>query len=244
MSTRTGMKLRRPLIAALLALLTGVTCANAATIQRTYSYFSIGGTTLDEIQANLEKYGPHVESTGSRHPGATRIEFRSRIGYEQTTPSNNLGRLFFAAQNLNRLFDPGAFRDLYNASTHCRIRSADVTVAAKVILPRWRRNSAAASDVRLIWATLESDIGRHEESHVVIAKNHGRLLEEELRKVSGQPSCDAAAQKADEVTRRVLAMHEREQQRFDRIESKNFEKRLLNLLKYRLEQSAARRQPN
>lgn len=238
------MNLRRPLIAAFLALLSGVTCANAATIQRTYSYFSIGGTTLDEIQANLEKYGPHVESTGSRHPGATRIEFRSRIGYEQTAPSSNMGRLLFAMQGLDRLFEPGVFRDRYRASSHCRIRSADVTVTAKVILPRWRRNSAAASDVRLIWETLESDIRRHEESHVVMAKNHGRLLEEELRKVGRQASCDAAAQKADEVTRMVLAMHEREQQRFDRIESKNFEKRLLNLLKYRLEQSVARRQQN
>ena len=182
----------------------------SAVLNKTYSYFSIGGSTLDEIQDELSKNGPHVESTGARHPGATKMEFRSRIGYQQT-------------------------------KSGCRINSAHVTVKANVILPRWRRSAKAEADVRFVWSTLESDIKRHEESHVIIAKNHARMLEEELLKIGRQKTCEIAAEKAETVNQRVLARHDREQQRFDRVESKNFEKRLMNLLKYRLEQASRSR---
>ena len=72
-------------LTALLALaLAGAGPAGAANLTKTYSYFSIGGSTLDEIQSELSRRGPHVNSTGLRHPGATRMEFNSRIGYANT----------------------------------------------------------------------------------------------------------------------------------------------------------------
>jgi predicted secreted Zn-dependent protease len=187
-----------------LLAMAGVT--SAAVLNKTYSYFSIGGSTLDEIQAELSRRGPHVESTGARHPGATRMEFNSRVGYRQD-------------------------------KNGCRISSATVTVKAKVILPRWRRSSKADADVRFIWATLESDIKRHEESHVVIAKNHARMLEDKLLGMGRQKNCDIAAKKAEQLNQKILALHDREQQRFDRVEAVNFERRLMRLLKYRMEQA-------
>lgn len=193
-------------------LLGSATVVSAASLNKTYSYFAIGGSTLDEIQAELNKHGPQVASTGSRHPGATKMEFNSRVGYQQT--------------------DRG-----------CKISTANVSVKARVILPRWR-NKKADADVRFIWSTLASDIKRHEESHVVIAKNHARMLEDQLLAIGRQKNCDIASAKAETVSQKVLAAHDREQQRFDRVEGMNFEKRLLNLLRYRMEQAETRAKKN
>lgn len=176
--------------------------AGAASISKTYSYFTIGGTTLEEIETELNTRGPQVQSTGRRHPGATRMEFKTRLGYSKT---NN----------------------------GCVISKAEVSVEAKVILPRWRHRSASDPGTRFVWDTLSADIKRHEESHVLIAKNHARELEIALKAISRQRDCDVAAAKASDVTSRILAKHDAAQDRFDVIEGRNFEKRLLRLLEYR-----------
>ena len=199
----------------LLALgLFGLTCAPApaASLAKTYAYFSIGGSTLEEIEKELTARGPQVKSTGHRHPGATRMEFTSRVGYAEKN-----GR--------------------------CSVVSARVTVQVKIILPRWRQRGHAAQDVRLIWDTLESDIRRHEESHVVIAKNHARELEDALTEIGRQKDCATAKTRVKATTDRVLAAHDAAQERFDRIEGINFESRLLRLLKYRMERIESGRLP-
>lgn len=61
--------------------------AAAANIVKSYSYFRIGGRTLDEIEDQLAKRGPEVKTTGLRHPGATRMSFSTRIGYAQKPDS-------------------------------------------------------------------------------------------------------------------------------------------------------------
>jgi predicted secreted Zn-dependent protease len=176
----------------------------AATTSKSYSYFTIGGSTLAQIEKELARRGPKVASTGARHPGATQMEFNSRIGYA----------------------DKG---------TSCAVTKVRVSVKAKVILPRWTRPRAAEADVRLVWDALSSDIKRHEESHIVIAQSHSRDLEQALAAIRPQKSCAAAAAKAKAVTARVLASHDRAQERFDRVEGRNFEKRILKLIEYRLQ---------
>ncbi|TPN88235.1 DUF922 domain-containing protein [Mesorhizobium sp. CU2] len=74
--------MNRPLLCVLMLALTAP-AASAANLVKTYSYFSVGGRTLDEIQNQLSKNGPEVKSTGSRHPGATQMAFTNRISYEQ-----------------------------------------------------------------------------------------------------------------------------------------------------------------
>ncbi len=123
--------------------------ADAANLSKTYSYFTVGGTTLDQLESQLASRGPKVKSTGRRHPGATQMEFSTKLSYAQS-------------------------------NGYCRVDKATVSVKAKVILPRWGQRGKAAEDVRVIWDTLSSDIKRHEESHVVIAKNHARELEQAL----------------------------------------------------------------
>ncbi|CAG1004127.1 MAG: DUF922 domain-containing protein [Rhizobiaceae bacterium] len=198
---------KRILLTAALSFL-ALAPAVAAGLTKSYSYFTIGGVTVEEIERELNLRGPQVRSTGNRHPGATRMEFKSRVKY-------------------------GMKKD------RCAVVDARVTVEARIILPRWSKRSKADDDVRLIWDTLSADIKRHEESHVVIAKNHARELENALRAISPQRDCAAAEAKVAAATDAVLARHDEEQQRFDRIEGINFESRLLRLLRYRMERIEA-----
>lgn len=178
--------------------------AAAETVSKSYSYFGIGGTTFEQIESELFKRGPHVKSTGSRHLGATRMNFTTKIGYA-------------------------------NDGRRCRIVSAQTTVKASIVLPKWRQRRRSDSDVRIFWDTLFADIKRHEERHVEIAKAHARELEQALKSPVRYKSCEEAAAKAKEITARVLAKHDRAQLEFDRVEGINFESRLLRLLRYRIE---------
>lgn len=203
--------MKRFLYCMLLFALAGLP-AQAANVVKTYSYFNIGGSTLDEIETQLSNNGPHVKSTGHRHPGATRMAFTTRLGFSENAGS-------------------------------CRIVSAAVTVKAKVILPRWKRPRNADAGVRLFWDTLSSDIRRHEESHIVIARNHARELEQALLASGSQKNCQAAKAQAKAISDKILAKHDRAQAEFDRIEGINFDSRILRLLQYRIERIEAGRLP-
>ncbi|BCM19809.1 hypothetical protein MJ8_35900 [Mesorhizobium sp. J8] len=203
--------MNRSLLCALMLALTAMP-AGAANLVKTYSYFSVGGRTLDDIQNQLSRNGPEVKSTGSRHPGATQMAFTTRISYAQSAES-------------------------------CRIADAAVTVKAKVILPEWRRPRKADPNVRLFWDTLSADIKRHEERHVEIAKNHARMLEDALKALPAQKTCEAAKAKAAAIQAAELARHDQDQVRFDRVESVNFESRILRLMRYRMERVEAGQLP-
>lgn len=203
--------MKRSLACALMLALTALP-AGAANLVKTYSYFAIGGRTLDDIETQLSKHGPQVKSTGSRHPGATQMAFTTRIGYAEKPSS-------------------------------CHIAEAIVTVKVKVILPEWRPSRKADTDVKLFWDTLSADIKRHEERHVEIAKNHAKQLEDALKASYPQKTCAEAKAKAAEITSAELARHDQDQVRFDRVESVNFESRILRLLRYRIERIDSGRLP-
>lgn len=186
--------------------------AAGADISRSFSYFSIGGRTLGEIEAQLRARGPQVQATGQRHPGATRMEFNTRISYA-------------------------------DSGTRCRVAGVKVSVRARVFLPRWRNRRTAEPATALIWDTLSKDIKRHEESHLGIAKRHARRIEEEVAALGSSASCARLQERADEATARILQAHDRAQSDFDRVESVNFERRMMRLLNYRLEQIEKGRRP-
>ncbi|GHC60480.1 DUF922 domain-containing Zn-dependent protease [Limoniibacter endophyticus] len=180
--------------------------ATAASLTKTYSYFSIKGSTIDEIEKELSAHGPNVAMTGRRHPGATQLEFVTKLDYKEI-------------------------------SRGCIISRARVQVKASVILPKWRGTKEANGLTRLIWNTLAADIKRHEESHVVIAKNHAREMEDRLLKSGRHRDCKAARTFAAGIVDRVITKHDQAQADFDRIEAKNFERRLMSLMQYRLERA-------
>lgn len=123
----------------------------------------------------------------------------------------------------------------------CRVSKASISVKAKITLPRWTRPAGAAEDTRLIWGALAGDIKRHEESHVSIARDYARQMEDALLALSAQKTCAIAADKAQETIRRLLASHDAAQERFDRIERINFSERMDRLIRYRIEQIEAGR---
>lgn len=204
--------MKRTRIPALLLLLGACWPAAAANVTRSYSYFSVGGDTLAEIEEQLRAHGPHVQSTGERHPGATRMEFTTKIDYAET-------------------------------DNRCRVDDVHVSVDAKVFLPRWRNRPRAERATALIWDTLSRDIRRHEESHLRIAKRHGRRIEDAIKALRPRRDCAPLQEEAEKISAEIMAEHDAEQRHFDRVESINFERRLLRLLRYRLQQIEAGRIP-
>lgn len=58
--------------------------AHAQTIvHKSIRYFTIGGKTAAELDHQLATKGPHTNTTGSRHPGATKIKFGGTMDYVQ-----------------------------------------------------------------------------------------------------------------------------------------------------------------
>lgn len=225
--------MNRTLLTALLVLF-AVSSADAANLIKTYSYFSIGGRSLEQIQTELSKRGPSVKSTGMRHPGATRMAFTSRIGYAEEVdacPSDGASGVLCQVTGYGKV------------AQSCRIVSAVVTVKTGVILPKWKPRGKVSPDVQLFWNTLAADIKRHEDRHVEIAKDYGRRLEGELMKIGREDNCKIAAAKAKEVTAKVLNQHDQAQVEFDRVEMVNFESRIIRLMRYRIEQIEAGRLP-
>ena len=202
----------RTILLAALAFAWSALPSGAASLAKTYSYFTIEGSTLDQLEQELSTRGPQVSSTGRRHPGATQMQFTTKLTYEEIRG-------------------------------YCRVGNATVTVSAKVILPRWKPRGRADANLRRIWDTLSRDIKRHEESHVVIAKNHAAEIERALKKLPRSRNCETLAAKASAVTNGILERHDRKQADFDRVEGINFERRILQLLRYRLEQIEAGRLP-
>ena len=186
--------------------------AAAAVVWRNYSYFSVSGKTLDELMIELSIRGPQVRSTGQRHPGATKLQFNTRLGYTE-------------------------------GGGKCWISAATATIKAGIILPRWKDRRKAGRELRIYWDALAADIKRHEEGHVVIAKNYASQLEKELVALPRQDSCKPLAQQAELQIEKVLEQYRKESERFDRVESASFDRRMQSLYQYRLERIESGRLP-
>ena len=116
----------------------------------------------------------------------------------------------------------------------CTVGGTRVTLKTHIILPRWSNRNRAPADLGFIWDTLSADIKRHEERHAEIARNYARQLERELLRLKPADTCNALETDVAEVTRRILSNHDRDQQRFDQVESANFDERMMRLLQYRM----------
>ncbi|MCD2182030.1 DUF922 domain-containing protein [Rhizobium sp. TRM96647] len=139
---------------------------------------------------------------------------------------------------------PGATRIRFGGSVtyvrrggKCHVGDAKVTLSTNIILPRWKHRRTASKSLGLVWDTLSSDIKRHEERHAEIARNHARDLEKQLKALRPDKDCDRLQAKVDRVTAAAVEAHDKDQARFDRVESYNFNERMLRLLTHRLERS-------
>ncbi|QRM55664.1 DUF922 domain-containing protein [Sinorhizobium sp. BG8] len=116
----------------------------------------------------------------------------------------------------------------------CAVGEAKVTLSTRIILPRWKHRRTATPSLALIWDTLSADIKRHEERHAEIARNHAKGLEKTLMALRPESDCERMQARVDRVTADAVAAHDRDQARFDLVESRNFNERMIRLLSYRL----------
>ncbi|TFF27438.1 DUF922 domain-containing protein [Jiella endophytica] len=58
--------------------------ADAASIREKTTYFAVRGSTLAELDHDLNRRGPFVSETGIRHPGATEVKFDGQVTYKAT----------------------------------------------------------------------------------------------------------------------------------------------------------------
>ena len=116
----------------------------------------------------------------------------------------------------------------------CAVGDAKVTLSTKIILPRWKNRKRATPSLALIWDTLSADIKRHEERHAEIARNHARELERTLKRLPPEADCERMQARVDRATADAVSKHDADQARFDKVESKNFNDRMMRLLTHRL----------
>jgi predicted secreted Zn-dependent protease len=116
----------------------------------------------------------------------------------------------------------------------CAVGEAKVTLSTQIILPRWKNRKRTTASLALIWDTLASDIKRHEERHAEIARTHARTLERTLKTLRPEADCERMQARVDRATADAVSKHDADQARFDRVESKNFNDRMMRLLTHRL----------
>jgi predicted secreted Zn-dependent protease len=172
-------------------------------ISKSITYFSIGGSTASDLDREMSRRGPVSQTTGRRHPGATKIKFNGSATF--------IGK-----------------------DGRCHIGGAKVSLSTKLVLPRWSNRRKATKEMALLWDTLASDIKRHEERHAEIARTHAKQLEKTILALPTARDCPTLKDKVNRVSQEAMIAHEKDQQRFDRIEAANFENRMIRLLRHRV----------
>ncbi len=119
------------------------------------------------------------------------------------------------------------------STNRCSIKNVKVKLSTKIILPKWRYRKQAGKQLALIWDTLSADIKRHEDRHAEIARNHARKMDAALKRLPSASTCEELERRAEKVFEREYAAHDKDQSRFDRVESSQFERRMIRLLEYR-----------
>lgn len=120
----------------------------------------------------------------------------------------------------------------------CAIDKVNVTLSTAIELPRWKNRRRATPELALAWDALSSDIKRHEERHAEIARQYARSLEQVLTALRPEKSCERLKNRISAVTKKVMDDHDADQERFDRVESHNFDARLERMITQRQQQAA------
>lgn len=198
----------RWLIPLLIGSLSGQAVLAAEVKERT-TYFTVRGTTLDELDRDLNRKGPLMTATGVRHPGSTQVKFDGRVTYREST------------------------------SGGCQVGKTNIGVHLVKTLPKWTPPRAATPETRIVWKTLADDIARHEEDHVKIAKLWLKKMESAVRNLGSSADCAAMEARVNKVTASYLASHEKAQRDFDTLEGREMNMRLRRLLKQNIREAAA-----
>ncbi|MCD2176814.1 DUF922 domain-containing Zn-dependent protease [Rhizobium sp. C1] len=121
----------------------------------------------------------------------------------------------------------------------CSVAAARVNLNLRLILPNWKNRAGAPLGLAVLWDSLAGDIHRHEERHAEIATQHARQMEQALKSLPPQKTCEEMQALVTRTTDEQIALHDEDQQRFDRVEMANFEARIMRLIKERQAQMQA-----
>jgi len=122
-----------------------------------------------------------------------------------------------------------------NTGGKCRVIDATVNLETHLTLPRWKNRNGASRETVMVWDTLSSDIKRHEERHAEIARQYARKLEKALESLRPQRDCKTMEQRVDATSRKIIDKHAADQERFDRVEAASFERRMLRMLRFKVQ---------
>jgi predicted secreted Zn-dependent protease len=192
------------LAAGAVAFLLALPSAEAASLTRSYAYFTVHGSTAADLDRELRNRGPFLESDRSHHAGASTMRFETTVRYRLSGPACSIARADVA---------------LHATITLPRWEASRPPTDPYLVV---------------IWDTLTKDIRRHEEGHVQIAQRHAQRLETELRALPALRGCNALKKRVAQTTKSELARDARDQRAYDRSEQAGFKQRFAHLLDLRL----------
>lgn len=129
----------------------------------------------------------------------------------------------------------GGSVDYRSSGGKCRVIDATVTLETHLTLPRWKDRNRANRETVMIWDTLSSDIKRHEERHAEIARQYARKLEKALEALYPERNCKKMEERVDATSKSIIDKHAADQERFDRVEAASFERRMLRMLRFKMD---------
>lgn len=129
----------------------------------------------------------------------------------------------------------GGSVDYRSSGGKCRVIDATVTLETHLTLPRWKDRNRANRETVMIWDTLSSDIKRHEERHAEIARQYARKLEKALEALYPERNCKKMEERVDATSKSIIEKHAADQERFDRVEAASFERRMLRMLRFKVD---------
>lgn len=191
--------MKRMLLAALAAASLGaVGRVEAATISERATYFNVRGTTLEQLDRELDRKGPLAGTAGDRHPGATQVSFGGRVTYASSGAACRVGRTEFTlklVKILPRWNPPRSAsaatviiwrtlsQDIYrHEEDHARIARGYVRKMESAV-----RNLGPRSDCRGMEAAVNATTTRylkeHERAQLDFDKAEGREVNRRLKRL-------------------------------------------------------------
>lgn len=175
--------------------------AGAATITERATYFTLRGSTLEQLDRELNRKGPSAGTAGDRHPGATQVSFGGRVTYAPSGSVCRVGRTEFTlklVKILPRWTPPRASsaatvivwrtlaQDIYrHEEDHARIARRFVRQMESAV-----RNLGPRPDCRSMEATVNATTARylkaHERTQLDFDKVEGREVNRRLKRLLRQ----------------------------------------------------------
>lgn len=112
----------------------------------------------------------------------------------------------------------------------CQITSIDFHLTSTVQLPKWIDGRKSDNEMKIYWKALSSDVKRHEDQHVEIARQSILNLERKLLEIKPHKSCKVLKRKIRNTINASEKMLDRQQNTFERKEVRGQKERLTKLV--------------